>query len=274
MTQPPNDDTAALRTELNPVLATDGMTVRVVGLGGTGAITSRYLAIFLASLPVETRLVLIDGDRFEPRNATRMLFGEYGNKAAVIRNELLSSFADSRLTLSAVEQFLTPDNIANLLPGEEDNIVVLCVDNHATRKLASDYCAGKKGWDGLQNVCLISGGNDGVGPDSAGRMLRGTYGNCQVYIRRDRTNLTPPLTDFHNEISEPADRLPSEAHCTDLLESVPQLLFANLMTASAISNTFWLYLCDALHYSEVVFDIADARMRPLAIPGPRPVIDG
>jgi hypothetical protein len=81
--------------------------------------------------------------------------------------------------------------------------------------------------------------------------------------------VTWPLTTFHDEIDHPGDQLPSEASCTDLLESVPQLLFANLMTASAICSTLWLYLCERLHYSEVVFDIADARMRPLAIPGPQ-----
>jgi hypothetical protein len=49
---------------------------------------------------------------------------------------------------------------------------------------------------------------------------------------------------------------------------VPQILFANLMTASAILNAVWLYLCGALHYSELCFDIADGVMRPLPLPPP------
>ena len=50
--------------------------------------------------------------------------------------------------------------------------------------------------------------------------------------------------------------------------SVPQILFANLMTASALLNALWLHLCGALHYSELVFDIAEGLMQPLALPGP------
>ena len=32
-------------------------------------------------------------------------------------------------------------------------------------------------------------------------------------------------------------------------------------------NALWLYACDALHYSEAAFDIAEARMQPLPLPG-------
>lgn len=63
--------------------------VKVVGLGGVGSIAARYLAVFLASLEEPARIVLIDGDEFEPRNAERMLFSRCGNKAAVVRDELL-----------------------------------------------------------------------------------------------------------------------------------------------------------------------------------------
>ena len=253
-----------------PLLARDGLTVRLVGLGGVGSIVGRYLAIFLASLPCETRLIYIDGDEFERKNSARVLFGNCGNKADVLRTELAEHFVDSRLTLIAIDQLITTDNITQLLPSGMDEVIVLCVDNHATRKLVSHHCEGRNGADGLDSICLISGGNDGVGADSTGTVRRGSYGNCQVYIRRGGTGISPSLTAFHEEIEKPADSLPDQQHCTEMLDTVPQLLFTNLMTASAICNTFWLYLCDRLHYGEVAFDIADARMRALGIPGPQP----
>jgi len=234
----------------------DGTAVKLVGLGGVGSIVARHLATYLASLDTESRLVLIDGDAFEPSNATRMLFSSPGNKAQVLHAELAPRFADSRLTLAAIPSYVTPDNLEKLL--HNSDIVILAVDNHATRKLVNDYCASR-----LSDVCLISGGNDGVGRDASGRELRGTYGNCQVYLRRGGEDISPPLVRHHPEIQDPADHAPDEKSCTELVASVPQLLFANLMTAAALLNAFWLHACGALHYCEVAFDIADALMRPV-----------
>jgi len=237
----------------------DPVSVKLVGLGGVGGVVARYLALYLASLDRSSRLVLVDGDVFEPANATRMLFGEHGNKAVVVRHELLQRLADTRLTLAAIDEYVQPGNISRLV--RDGDIVLLAVDNHATRKLVSEHCESR-----LDHVCLISGGNDGVGRDSSGRETRGTYGNCQVYIRRDGVDRSPSLTRYHPEIGQPADRNPAEKSCVELVRSVPQILFANLAAASAMLNAFWLYASGALHYSELAFDIADGLMRPLPLP--------
>jgi len=250
----------ANKLPLVPELA-DGQAVKLVGLGGVGAIVARYLCLFLGSLDRNVRVVLIDGDAFDPTtNTARMLFAQPGNKAAVIRDELLPFFDHTRLTLAAVEEFVSPGNVERLV--HEHDIVFLCVDNHHTRLLVNNHCAG------LSDVSLFSGGNDGVGPDSAGIHRRGTFGNVQVYLRRGGQDLCPSLVQFHPEIAHPADKNPSEASCVALLESAPQILPANLQTASALLNTFWLTLCGAINYSELVFDIADAVMGPLPLPGP------
>ena len=241
----------------------DDSSVKLIGLGGVGSLVARYGALFLASLGCEARLVLIDGDGFEPSNSSRMFFGACGNKAAVIRDELLPRLTDTGLALLAMEEFVGPDNIGRLI--QEDDLVLLTVDNHATRKLVNDHCAR------LRNVCLISGGNDGVGKDGVGALRRGTFGNVQVYLRREAQDATPPLTSRHPEIQSPADRLPTDRSCTELVASVPQILFANLAVASALLNTLWLYLCGALHYGELCFDIADGLMRPV---NPLPRLQG
>jgi hypothetical protein len=234
----------------------DGGTVKVVGLGGVGGIVARYAAIFLASLRERARLVLVDGDSFEPENASRMLFSATGNKAEVVRDDLLPHVADSRLSVVAVPEYLAPDNLERILrPGD---IVVLAVDNHATRRLVDEFCARS-----LDDVCLISGGNDGVEGPAAGPRGRGTFGNVQVYLRRGGRDLTPSLGREHPEIATASGGLPGAQNCTAAIVSTPQILFANLMTASAILNALWLHLCGALHYHETVFDIAEARMRPI-----------
>ena len=251
---------------LEPALRA-GQSVKLIGLGGVGSIAARYASVFLAALARlgggHTRLVLIDGDTFEPRNATRMLFARAGNKAAVLRDELVERFAESALTIDAIEEFVTADNVARLV--HDGDIVLLAVDNHATRKLVSDFCSGEGGGSGLANVCLISAGNDGIGRDSSGRARRGTFGNCQIHLRRGGEELAPSLARHHPEIRDPTDRSPAEKDCVEILETVPQNLFANLTAAATMLNTLWLHLCggDALHYGEIVFDIADGLMRPV-----------
>lgn len=238
---------------LRPKLPND-CTVKIVGLGGVGSIVARYSAVFLASLQENCWLGLIDGDKFEPSNSSRMLFGRYGNKARVVRRELLARFRHSKLSINAMAGYLTDLTVSEWIhPGD---IILLCVDNHATRKLVSDHCAK------LNNICLISGGNDGVGKDSTGAVRRGTYGNVQVYVRRQGRNLTASLSEYHPEIANPADKLPNELNCTELVLSNPQILFANLAVASAMLNALLLHLSKATHYSEVGFDIAEAWMRP------------
>lgn len=234
----------------------DATAVKLIGLGGIGSIFARYCALFLASSGSETRLVMIDGDSFEPSNANRMFFGACGNKASVVCEELLPRFVDTGLTLLAVPEYITRENVHRLIIKED--IVVLTVDNHATRKLVNDHCTT------LSDVCLVSGGNDGVGRTGDGVFRRGTYGNVQVYLRVAGCDATPPLTYHHPEIENPKDHHPSDLSCTELVASTPQILFANLAVASAMLSTLWLHFCGALHYHELAFDIADALMRTVA----------
>ena len=137
--------------------------------------------------------------------------------------------------------------------------MLLAVDNHATRKLVGGRCAR------LDDACLISAGNDGVGRDSTGRVLRGTYGNVQVHMRRGGRDLTPDLARHHPEIASPRERLPSDPSCTQALSATPQILFTNLAAASALLNALLLVACDDLHYAEACFDVRDALMRPVQL---------
>jgi hypothetical protein len=247
-----NNGSAAAATpddDLIPELP-DNCSVKIVGLGGVGGIVLDYLSLYLRSLHIPLRLVLIDGDSFEPANQQRMRFSRAGNKAEVKASEIANVLHDSDVALVAVQEYLSPGNLARLI--RENDIVFLCVDNHATRRLVSEHCAT------LQNAVLFSGGNDGVEPPHK----RGTFGNVQIAIRSDGVDVSAPITRFHPEIRNAAGKLPSQLDCGQLAVSSRQILMANLAVASAMMNAFFAYTCGRLSYQEVQFDILEARSLP------------
>lgn len=220
------------------------MEVVLIGLGGIGCALAPHLARYLEYREgPPARLTLVDGDAFTVANRSRQAFARIGNKARCWAESLSAEF--ERVSVRSREEYVTPVNAASLM--QEGCIVLLAVDNHATRKLVSDRCSM------LDDVCLISGGNEL------------TDGNVQIHIRRGGQDLTQPLTAVHPEIAWPADRSPAERGCEVLQEQgAPQLLFTNLAVASAMLNGF--YSCVELgrvEYDEVYLDVLAARMAPV-----------
>ena len=233
-------------------------TVRVVGLGGIGQPVATYIGRFLATLGRPARLVLIDGDAYEPDNAGRMDVPElYRNKATAMQARIAACHASCALSVLAVPEYLRPDNIGRLVPSGPGESLLVCVDNHATRKLVAEHARG------LDDVCLVSGGNDGVGPDRQGVERHGTAGNVQVYVRRGGVEETADLTRYHPEIAEPADTRPDEAGCAELAASTPQILFTNLFVAACMLSAWWLHWCGRLDYWELAFKLERGRMAPV-----------
>jgi molybdopterin/thiamine biosynthesis adenylyltransferase len=221
--------------------------IKIIGIGGIGTALLPFLCRYLnyngpKALGRGVRLTLVDGDNFEGKNAERQDFAVMGNKARVKAEELARVFP--QLSLRAVAKYITPPNAAEII--EEGDIIFLCVDNHATRKLVSEYC------QKLKDVLLISGGNDLVD------------GNVQIYWRGGGKDLTQPLTRFHPEIATPKDKSPHELSCEELMaQAAPQLLFTNLAIASAMLNAFYGYLEGKLNYSEVYIDILEGKNNPV-----------
>lgn len=234
------------------------ITCRVIGVGGIGQIVATYLVRYLVGLAVTARVVLIDGDEFEHGNETRMSVRRFfQNKAAALADTLGAACRGTQVTVLPVQEYVRTDNLDRVIHSGPGESVLLCVDNHATRKLVGDHC------ERLDDVCLVSGGNDGVGPDSSGYVRQGTAGNVQVLMRRDGRNLTCGLSDLHPEIATPQDVVPDDAGCDLSFSSSPQILFTNLTAAGCMLNTWWLYARGELHYSELVFDISKGRTAPL-----------
>jgi molybdopterin/thiamine biosynthesis adenylyltransferase len=141
-----------------------------------------------------------------------------------------------QLKIDSLEEYVTPNNISKII--KERDIIFMCVDNHKSRSIISNYCKS------LQNVTLISGGNEL------------TDGNVQIYIRKDSTDLTPDLCKHHPEIEVPDDKLPTEKSCEELSKSEPQLYFTNLGVATIMCWAFYnIVIKKSCDKAEIYFDI-------------------
>ncbi len=221
------------------------LDIKAIGIGGIGCALLPFLCRYLNYARERARLTLIDGDRFERRNAPRQAFARLGNKAEIKARELAEEF--EALSLRAVPEYLTQENAPRLITAGD--VVFLMVDNHASRHLVDEHAAT------LPDLTLISGGNDFED------------GNIQVYLRRDGRDLTPRLGRYHPEIARPQDRHPAELSCEELMAAgAPQLLFTNLMVASLMLNAFYGLRQDFPGYAEVYLDIRQNLCRPVSRP--------
>lgn len=225
------------------------MNVKVVGLGGIGSILADKLARYLNYTLTEGQrpnMMLVDGDSYEEKNRERQEFTRMGNKAESKTVELSNRFRN--ITTESVTSYIDENNVDRIV--SDGDYIFIAVDNHKTRKIISDYAASKK----VKDVVLISGGNEL------------TDGNVQRYIKRGGVNITPRLTDYHPEIANPEDKLPTEMSCEELMHSVPQLYFTNLSVATAMCQMFYNTMTGGDEsVSEVYFDMktmkSDAKKR-------------
>lgn len=216
------------------------MNIVVIGIGGIGTHLIRPLCRYLNECGSDITLTLIDGDSFEPKNASRQEFSNFDNKAEVLAKELMEKHPN--IDVSGKGWYVTQDNAYIAI--NEGDIVFSCVDNHATRKVVSE-----RGME-LQDAVIISGGNDF------------SDGNVQVFIRQDGENITPPLTHLHPEIDNPKDKNPGEMSCEELAQNgSPQLIFTNLLASAWMLTVFWKLLewmesenSNQFDYSEIYFD--------------------
>ncbi len=227
------------------------MRVTLIGCGGIGGHLARNVCHLLHARREPAHVRLVDGDAFEEKNRDRMRFGKPDNKAVTMARELVSAFPGV-ITIEPVPEYVTPANVATIL--QEGDVVLSAVDNHASRRLLDQRCAT------LRDVVLLSGGNDGVEGEQDG-----TYGNVQIVRRRDGEALTSSLVEFHPEIRDAVDKLPTEQGCLELVQSAPQLLVTNVAVASAMLSAFWrLAGRGDLDYEEVYVDVARNRVNAVA----------
>lgn len=253
-----------IHAQLDTTVVTRGRVV-FIGLGGVGMHVAKTASVFLAGLQSampdkETNLLLVDGDEFSHSNTYRMDVPEFGNKAEVLGRDMLCGETPPGFSVRWRPEYVKPENIHEII--QEGDLVLLAVDNHKTRQLVSDHC------EGLENVVLISGGNDGVDEG-----LRGTYGNVQVHIREDGYDLTAPLTEYHPDIANPEDKSPSDMDCLEAVQAgIPQIGIVNMAVASAMLSALMRIMmppsCER-QPDEICLDIVEGVNQPQWLSGPK-----
>ena len=220
----------------------DTKRIKVIGLGGIGTYLVEPLCRYLSNKTDYIEMTLVDGDAYEDRNRARQQFTEKGNKATVTAATLREKFPE--IHFAAKPQYVTDDNVISLV--REDDVVFLCVDNHATRKVISDRC------EELENVTLISGGNDTID------------GNVIYYRRRNGVDVTKPPTKLDPAIATPTDTNPGvdRQGCEAQANSTPQILFTNLAIASCMCNVYYAHENGKADFEQVYVDISTQRSKP------------
>lgn len=212
--------------------------IKVIGSGGIGGHLLEPLSRYLSYVDDYCEVTVIDGDDYEERNRERQRFSDLGNKAEETVGILKGAF--SKVHFRAKGEFVTEDNIIMMI--REGDVVFMCVDNHATRKLVSERCSE------LDDVLLISGGNNY------------TDGDVIIYQRKNGKDITPPLHKLP-EIANPKDKNPGEftdeerQGCQQEAQANPQLLFMNLDIASSMLNCYYAYEQGRLNFNRVYSDI-------------------
>lgn len=220
--------------------------IKVIGSGGIGGHLIEPLARFLSYTEDNCEVTVIDGDKFEERNKERQRFTSCENKAEHTVAQLKEQFP--KVHLRAKGEYVTEDNVITTV--REGDVVFLCVDNHATRKLISDRC------EELDNVTLISGGNDY------------TDGNVILYRRQNGKDIGKPPTKLHSKIAKPEDKNPGvftdeeRLGCQREAQTNPQLLFTNLAIASTMLNCYYAAEQGKAQFEQVYVDILSQRSRP------------
>ena len=150
------------------------------------------------------------------------------------------------LATSAIPEYLVAANIARYLM--DDDIVLVCTSNRATRKLISDHA------EMLKSVFVIAGA------------CYWTDGLIQVHVRRGRKNTTLPLANiYHPEVTNPTDRIPGDEDETGKKEKLPQSVVAyNAVAAQMLVAFCRVQCCDSTEPlpCEIYIDAFNGRVMP------------
>ena len=218
------------------------MRIIIIGIGGIGSHLLLPLLQLINSDTFDARsasVILVDGDHYEEKNKARQIVTGIGQNKATATSEYYES---QGFITDAIPEYLTPVNIQTII--REDDIIFLCVDNNATRKLVDDHIRR------LHNVTLISGGNEL------------TDGNVQIVIREDDKYITPSLVSAHHEIDHPDDKNPDDLSCDELQHtSQPQIGIVNAGIADVMRRMFFGLITNGIDYNETYVNFSNGNIR-------------
>lgn len=187
-------------------------TYIILGAGGTGS----WLVQFLSKIDVP--VVLIDGDIVEEKNTKRQNFV---NKEI---NSGKASVVARRYGFPYVEEFMTDtsviDEIIEFSDPESIPVLVGCLDNNASRKIAHDVFLNDK----YKDIIWLDAGNAKL------------HGQTYVAVKENGEikydspiNLDPAFQNYAGD-----ERRPDQISCAEHSESAPQNVTANITSATLL----------------------------------------
>ena len=215
------------------------MNLHIIGLGGIG---SHLLFPLIQYLNYEKKnvfesIILTDGDSYEQKNVNRQFItGLQENKAVSQAKYYREMFEDIKITF--FDQYITKENINSLI--QDGDVVLLCVDNHKTRKVLEDFS------ETVQNTTIISGGNEL------------TDGNVMIIHKRNNIYETPKFSEIHEELLNPTDKSPDEMSCEELEKSAPQISIVNAAMADVMRQSLYGMMNEGIRFYEVMINVLAA----------------
>lgn len=219
------------------------LNIHLIGAGGTGGYALEYLSRLLAG--GNHTIHVYDGDAVEPKNLKRQnfTFDELDmNKAEAITARLSRNVYQAPTLIPHNGYIKDKDEfIADILTGvdedEESLIIMLAVDNVATRRLINEIIMDDLALIGIPTIALDSG-ND----DQGGQVV--FYANTPVNFTSPLAPKTcgnlPTMLQIFPEIDKIVDDNPGlRMDCAENAESQPQAMMANVRNGELLASILY-----------------------------------
>lgn len=205
------------------------LNITIIGCGGTGSQFIPLLMQLLSNVKNKVRLnsiTLVDGDHFEKGNLInqKCIEDEVGMNKAEALAERYEYIFDG-LNVNYVDDYIrTLKQLKNIvkLRGYQNNIVISCVDNNATRKLIHELFEDAK--KEKASFIYIDSGNGDI--NRVGQIVTGYTDMGEVLSR--------PVASYFKEILDDKEDLTKMATCTREISEHPQNIATNVLAATML----------------------------------------
>lgn len=216
--------------------------IYIIGAGGTGGFAVEYLTRLFSDSSQRVTIELYDGDILEIKNLKRQNFtmDELDvKKSTALINRLTNNVPEPPVFVDHPEYIVDKDAfMMDLMINTEDDetaIVVLAVDNIATRRLINAAVAEVS--DTLPLIVIDSGNHDQGGQVVLYANHPVTYKNM---LGKEALVSLPTMLELYPEIdiiNSDADENPGLVeNCAENAESKPQAMMANVKNAEIIAS--------------------------------------
>lgn len=215
------------------------LNIHVIGAGGTGGYAVTYLARMLAG--GEHVIHVYDGDRVEAKNLKRQNFRASDldlNKAQALCRHVTEDIIHAP-EMVAHDKFVgdKEEFLADIVASLEDDqslILVLAVDNIATRRMVNELLM-----DDLLRARILTVAIDSGNNDQGGQVV--LYANAvstwTQAFKDPSQGLLPNMLQVYPELNEIEDENPANAtNCAENAESAPQAMMCNVRNGELIAH--------------------------------------